>query len=236
VRFMVLFSSPLPCPFKCRFHYTLLLPVARARVEPPVDSISLLEMPNASVSCSQGYLLGDWVGFRRELAATEKGYKDIVHLLERIATNLPYGFQLKLSSMPFFAFKDPYLERGYREVLALRKNQCNACRSHACLYALVVVLFIYAYATCDIDKELHRRQWVATSAVCGLSLLLAPAALVGTNWCLKSMQKQVERYGQVEFEDELYMNSRNARRLSMVSDLGFRVCCFEKCSETEHGE
>jgi hypothetical protein len=140
--------------------------------------------------------------------------------LEKIATNLPYGFQLHLSNMPFFKFKDPFLERGYCEVIALRKSQYRAGKSNLCLYVFVAVLFVYAYATCDIDKELYRQKWVAASVVCGSSLLLAPAALVGIDRCYKSMQKQVERYGQAEFEDELYVNSRNAKRLSMVSDGG----------------
>jgi hypothetical protein len=183
----------------------------------PFGSHSTLLFPDAGALCAPDNILGDWSRFRRELQATEKGYKDTVRLLEKIVGLMPFGVKLQLSNVPFFQFREVEAEQGYLEVIALRKTKYHAFKANACLYAFVAALSVYAFSTCDIDKNMYRDKWVATAFVCGSSFIFALAAMLGMKWSLDSISEQMHQHN-VLVDNMLYSTSRRARTLSKVSD------------------
>lgn len=186
----------------------------------PLGPHSTLLLPDAGALCAPDNILGDWSKFRRELQATEKGYKDTVRLLEKIVGLMPFGVHLQLSNVPFFQFREVEAEQGYREVTALRKTKYYAFKANACLYAFVAVLSIYAFSTCDVDKNMYRDKWVAAALVCGSGLIFALAAMLGIKWSLDSIRDQMHQHNAL-VDDMLYSTSRRAQTLSKVSDQSF---------------
>lgn len=169
---------------------------------------------------SKNLFLGEWESFLRQLRATGIGHRDKVRQLDKIVGRMPTGINLRLQKRPFFAFNDPQAEQGYREMMTMRKAKSYHWGTNAGVFVFLAVLNIYAFATCDIDKQRYMREWTTVAVVCGTSLLLLPATIWGTTWCFGRINQEIhlqhQKYSAMHL-DVMFSASRKVKTLGWVS-------------------
>jgi len=161
------------------------------------------------------YHLGDWKNFQRELMKSLQRHDDLVNILEEIVRMVPTDCQFRLDSKPFFSFKDKIVEMGWREVTAARMSQEYSSKSQIFLYFFLLVFTIYGFATCDVDKEIHRRSWTILEALCSTFLVMIPACIWGIKWTLREIRDALRSN---DSHEVLYSMSSKANTHWRVSD------------------
>lgn len=157
------------------------------------------------------------------LQAAKTGYKDVVCMVNEIVRVMPSGVQLKLRKMPFFEFRDPRAEQGFAEMMILRKTGSCHWKTNAGLGLFLLIASIYCAATCDIDKNLHMREWIGGTVVCGTSFVLLAVTTWGMRWSIGEMNEGLQMSILLQ-DGKLYSMTRKAKILCMVSDGRLSPC------------